>query len=93
MPRAYATFVKGDKDVVVYDDKLFRISAKTVVVSQAATETYDKKAKKHVLDLGKMVIKADGRSYDCIEFKKFDAEPERSAWIEQEKAKLAGTAT
>ena len=91
MPRAYATFVKGEKDVVIYDDKVVRMSFKTVIVSQVANETFDKKVKKHVLDLGRMVIKADGRSYDCIEFKRFAAESERSEWVKQEKSRLAGT--
>ena len=93
MPRAYATFVKGDKDVVIYDDKVVRMSFKTVIVSQVANETFDKKVKKHVLDLGRMVIRADGRAYDCIEFKRFDVEAERSAWIEQEKSRIAGATT
>jgi hypothetical protein len=93
MPRAYATFVKGDKDVVVYDDKLTRMSFKKVIVSQAATENFDKKAKKHVLDLGRMIIKADGRSYDCIEFKRFGSESDRTAWVEQEKVRIAGMTT
>ena len=90
MPRAYATFVVGDKDVIVYDDKLSRVEAKTVIVSQPAMEGYDNKQKKHTLDLGKMIIRADGRTYECIDFKRFQDEAERSLWVEQEKTRMSG---
>lgn len=83
--RAYATFVAGEKDVVVYDEAIDQIKAKSVIVTQPATEKYDAKAKKHLLDFGKMVIKADGRTYECIEFKKFASQSERDSWVAQEK--------
>lgn len=87
--RAYATFVTGDPDVVAYDDKFRKIEAKRVLVQQPANELYDKKKKKHVLELGRMTIKADGLTYECIDFKKFDSQAGREEWLAQEQARVS----
>jgi len=86
--RAYATFVTGDPDVVAYTDKFRKIEAKNIIVTQPANELYDKKKKKHVLELGRMIVKADGLTYDCIDFKKFASEEERETWLAQEKDRV-----
>lgn len=88
MKKAYATFVAGEKDVVIYDEAVDLIKAKSVIVTQPATEKYDEKAKKHLLDFGRMIIKADGRTFQCADFKKFATPAERDAWIAQEKERL-----
>jgi len=89
--RAYATFVAGEKDVVVYDETIDQIKAKSVIVTQPSTEKYDAKTKKYLLDFGKMVIKADGRTYECIEFKKFASPAERDSWVAHEKGEKSST--